>query len=71
MGDSVSCCNQASTDRLSMREIVCLEDSVACKQWMEGRDTLTIDFLKGHYRIKEIYSKKPTYCYKIDRNQLT
>ena len=36
MGDSVSCCNQAPVDGKSLRQIVTLEDTELCKQWMEG-----------------------------------
>ena len=32
---------------------------------------LILGFLNEHPKIQEVYSKKPIYCYRIDRQQLT
>ena len=36
MGEAVSCCKQTPTNGQSIREIISLEDTEACKQWMDG-----------------------------------
>ena len=32
---------------------------------------IKVAFLNEHPKIQEVYSKKPIYCYRIDRQQLT
>jgi len=37
MGNSVTCCGKDGAEPNSMRELYSLEDTEACRSWMEGK----------------------------------
>lgn len=67
MGDSMSCCSQPEKSDLTTRELVTLESGDACLQATKGMLCVISDFFDRFPRIKEIYMRKPNYCYGIDR----
>ena len=70
MGDAASCCSVPEKPDLTVREIVTLEGGDAYKQAMAGRYVPHSGFFNKHEKIKEVFDKKPPYCYKIDRKIL-